>query len=148
MFAPKNILVPTNFSDYCDEALKGALELAKQYNAKVYLLHVMEPISPCAPDYCLDLAAVKETETGEVLHAKEMMQRELSKYAEYRDVEVISDVREGEPVEEILKEQVEKGVDLIVMPSQGKTGILRRLMGQISEKVMEEAKTSVLLVRH
>jgi len=34
MFAPKRILVPTDFSDYSDEALKQALELAKQYNAK------------------------------------------------------------------------------------------------------------------
>ena len=36
MFAPKRILVPTDFSGDSDEALKQALELAKQYHAKVY----------------------------------------------------------------------------------------------------------------
>ena len=148
MFAPKRILVPTDFSDYSDEALKQALELAKQYNAKVYLLHVANPITQCAGDYCLDSSTVKKAEDTEILHAKEMMQKELSKFAEFQEIEVISDIREGEPVEEILKEQEEKSVDLIVMPSHGKTGFIKRLMGQISERVMEEAKSSVLLVRH
>jgi universal stress protein A len=148
MFAPKRILVPTDFSDSSDEALKQALELAKQYNAKVYLLHVAEPIRQCAGDYCLDESKVKAVEDAEILQAKEMMQRELKKFSEFQEIEIISDIREGEPVQEILKEQEEKGVDLIVMPSHGKTGFIKRLMGQISEKVMEEAKSSVLLVRH
>ena len=148
MFAPKRILVPTDFSDYSDEALKQALELAKQYHSKVYLLNVAYPVSQCAADYCLDTATVKQAEDSELLKAKEMMQKELKKFPEFREIEVISDIREGEPVEEILKEQEEKGVDLIVMPSHGRTGMLKRLMGQISEKVMEEAKSPVLLVRH
>jgi nucleotide-binding universal stress UspA family protein len=45
MFAPKRILVPTDFSDNSDEALKQALELAKQYKAKVYFLHVTTPVN-------------------------------------------------------------------------------------------------------
>lgn len=148
MFAPKRILVPTDFSDYSDEALKQALELAKQYSAKVYLLHVAEPIRQCAGDYCLDESKVKAAENTEILQAKEKMQKELKKFPEFQEIEVITDIREGEPVQEILKEQDEKGVDLIVMPSHGKTGFMKRLMGLISEKVMEEAKSSVLLVRH
>lgn len=148
MFAPKRILVPTDFSDDSDEALKQALDLAKQYNAKVYLLHVANPITQCAADYCLDTETIEQAEKNEMLRAKEMMKKELNKFPEFQEIEVISDIREGEPVEEILKEQEEKGVDLIVMPSHGRTGILKRLMGQISEKVMEEAKTPVLLVHH
>ena len=148
MFAPKRILVPTDFSDSSDEALKQALELAKQYNAKVYLLHVAEPVTPCAGDYCLDASTVKQADDAEILQAKEKMQKELKKYSEFQEIEVITDIREGKPAEEILKEQEEKGVDLIVMPSHGKTGFMKRLMGQISEKILEEAKTSVLLVRH
>ncbi|PKN10552.1 MAG: hypothetical protein CVU70_02660 [Deltaproteobacteria bacterium HGW-Deltaproteobacteria-5] len=148
MFAPKRILVPTDFSDSSDEALKQALELAKQYNAKVYLLHVAEPIEQCAVDYCLDISTVKAAEDAEILRVKEKMQNELTKFSEFQEIEVISDIREGKPVEEILREQEEKGVDLIVMPSHGKTGFMKRLMGQISEKIMEEARSPVLLVRH
>jgi universal stress protein A len=148
MFAPKRILVPTDFSDSSDEALKQALELAKQYNAKVYLLHVAEPIAQCATDYCLDPSTYRQAEDAEIMQAKEMMQKELKKFPEFQEIEVISDIREGEPVQEILKEQEEKQVDLIVMPYHGKTGFMKRFMGQISEKVMEEAKSPVLIVRH
>jgi len=103
MFAPKRNLVPTDFSDYSDEALKQALELAKQYNAKVYVLHVAEQIKQCVGDYCLDASTVKQVEDAEILQAKEKMQKELKKYSEFQEIEVISDIREGEPVEEILK---------------------------------------------
>lgn len=40
MFAPKNILVPTDFSKYSDVALDKAADIAIQYKAKIYLLHV------------------------------------------------------------------------------------------------------------
>jgi nucleotide-binding universal stress UspA family protein len=148
MFAPKRILVPTDFSDYSDEALRQALDLAKQYDAKVYLLHVSNPVTQCTTDYCIDTAVYEKVEENEMNRMKEMMQQELRKFPEFQGVEVISDVREGEPVEEILKEQEERGVDLIVMPSHSKKGLLRRFMGQISERVMEDAKSPVLLVKH
>lgn len=148
MFAPKRILVPTDFSDNSDEALKQALELAKQYKAKVYLLHVTTPVNLCTVDYCLDTPTYQGMENQEMFQAQDMMQLELKKFPEFEEIEVISDVREGEPVEEILKEQDEKGVDLIVMPSHSKRGLLKRFMGVISEKVMEEAKSPVLFVHH
>ena len=148
MFEPKKILVPTDFSKDSDEALKQALELAQQYHSKVYLLHVAEPITQCAGDFCLDAASVRQAEDAEILRSKELMQEELSKFPGIQGIEVISDVREGDTVAEILKEQEEKGIDLIVMPSHRKTGMLQRLLGPISEKVMEESKSPVLLVRH
>lgn len=148
MFAPKRILVPTDFSDDSDEALKQALELARQYNSKVYLLHVVEPVTQCAGDYCLDTANLKEIEASDIKHSENMMQRELDKYRGIQGVEIINDIREGNPVDEIIKEQEERRVDLIVIPSHGKTNFLKRLMGSISERIMEEAKSDVLLVKH
>ncbi|KQC06118.1 MAG: hypothetical protein APR62_08460 [Smithella sp. SDB] len=148
MFAPKRILVPTDFSSNADEALKQALELAMQYNAKVYLLHVTTPVKQFTVDYAFDTPTYQEIENQNLLQAQNMMQTELKKFPESEKIEIIRDIREGEPVEEILKEQDEKGVDLIVMPSHSKTGFLKRVMGVISEKVMEEAKSPVLFVHH
>jgi len=108
MFAPKRILVPTDFSDYSDEALKQALELAKQYNAKVYLLHVAEPITQCVGDYCLDESKVKSGRGYRNPSSEGEDAKELKKFPEFQEIEVITDIREGEPVQEILKEQDEK----------------------------------------
>ena len=91
---------------------------------------------------------MKQVEDAEIVRAKERMQRELSKFPEGQEIEVITDIREGDTVHEILKEQDERGVDLIVMPSHRETGLLKRLMGQVSENVMASAKSPVLLVRH
>ena len=46
-----------------------------------------------------------------------------------------------------VKLQKEKGIDLIVIASHGKTGILKNLMGSVVDKVMKRAKCQVLLVR-
>ena len=148
MFAPKKILVPTDFSDDADAALQEALDLARQYHSKVYLLHVTEPVMQCSVDYCLDLATLKQAEAEEVIRSRVLMQEELNKLGATEGIEVISDIREGDTVSEILKEQDEKDIDLIVMPSHRKKGFLERMMGPISEKVMEQATRPVLIVRH
>jgi nucleotide-binding universal stress UspA family protein len=62
-------------------------------------------------------------------------------------MEIVYDVRRGIPYEEILKEQEEKGIDLIVIASHGKTGILKNLLGGVVDKVVKRAKCQVLLVR-
>ncbi len=148
MFAPKRILVPTDFSENADYALRQALELAQQYHAKVYLLHVAEPVAPYAVDYCPDAVAVMNAEESEIQWSKEMLHRELEKFSDIQGIEVITDVRKGDTVEEIIREQDENSVDLIVMPSHGKAGWMKRMMGQISEKVTQETHTPVLMVKH
>ena len=48
MLRPTKILVPTDYSDYSDKALKQALDIAKHYNAKVFLFHVIpKEVNPC-----------------------------------------------------------------------------------------------------
>ena len=55
MFSPKKILVPTDFSVYADNALKQAIDVAKQNKAKIYLFHVIDDgFQQCAVDYCLN----------------------------------------------------------------------------------------------
>jgi len=148
MFAPKRILVPTDFSDDADAALKEALDLARQYHSRVYLLHVAEPVMECAVDYCLDPAAIKQAEDEEVNKSRILMQEEINKLGVSESVEIVTDIREGDTVSEILKEQDERDIDLIVMPSHRKKGILERMMGPVSEKIMEQATSPVLIVRH
>ncbi len=59
MFAPKNILVPTDFSQYSDKAFKEAVILAEKFKSKIYLLHVYdEGIQQCVVDYCLPVEQV------------------------------------------------------------------------------------------
>ena len=147
MFSPKKILVPTDFSAYSDKALGRALDIAKQHGAKIYLMHVVGLVHQCATDYCMDDAMVTQLDKKSVESAKEMMKEQIKKADNTDGVEIISDVRKGTPYEEILNEEKAKKVDLIVIASHGKTGLLAHLMGSVAEKVARGAKGSVLLVK-
>jgi len=149
MFAPKKILVPTDFSTYADNALKQAIDIAKQNKAKVYLFHVIDDgFQQCAVDYCLDEGTVQKILKDSIKSAKEKLQKECKKVTDsHSGIDIIYDVRRGIPYEEILKEQEEKGIDLIVIASHGKTGVLKNLLGGVVDKVMKRAKCQVLLVR-
>jgi nucleotide-binding universal stress UspA family protein len=147
MFAPKKILVPTDFSKFSDDALKQAYDIAKQYKAKIYLLHVIEVVQTCAVDYCFDDQTIKALNKKSIEFSEDMMQKQIKKVVKAKDVEVISNVKQGTPYEEILKEQQSKKMELIVIASHGRTGLLGHLIGSVAEKVARGAKCPVLLLR-
>lgn len=150
MFAPKNILVPTDFSVYSDNALKQALDIARQNKSRIYLFHVVDDgFQQCAVDYCIDEANVQRIYKESIKNAQDKLQQETRKITDGggSDIEIVFDARRGIPYEEILKEQEEKNIDLIVIASHGKTGILKNLMGSVVNKVIKRSKSPVLLVR-
>ena len=148
MFAPKKILVPTDFSKLSDNALKQAYDMAKEYKAKIYLLHVIGIIQTCAIDYCFDQQTIDALEKKTIEAAEKMIQKQIKKVVKAKDVEIIPDVIKGTPYEEILKEQKAKKIDLIVIASHGMTGILSHLMGSVAEKVLRGANCPVVLVKN
>lgn len=148
MFAPKTILVPTDFSGYADKSLQVAIDLARQYTSKVFLLHVVGLVIQCTVDYCLDPRTSTLVETEAIESAKKRIQTLLGKFPDSKSVDIVADIRKGTPYEEILKAQQEKKADLIVMGSHGQSGLVRHLMGSVTEKVIRQAKCSVLLVKN
>lgn len=148
MFAPKTILVPTDFSKHSDAALDKAADIAVQYKAKIYLLHVItQHVKRCVADYCLDLQLVKELEKQSGKGAKDKLQEKADAVTKERGVEISVVAREGVPQDVILGEQKTKKIDLIVIASHGKTGILKDLMGSVADKVVKGSKCPVLVVK-
>ena len=147
MKAPQQILVPTDFSTYAEKALQEGLFLAKQFNARLHLLHVVEDIQQCAADYCLREEFVQQYRTSGIENSQQKLKSELEKYPEAKEVQVTTNVRVGRPEDEILKEEKEKNIDLIVIASHGRTGFLQYLMGSVAERVSRGAKCEVMLVK-
>lgn len=145
MFTAKNILVPTDFSDFSDRAVQKGIEIALQNDAKLHLLHIVDKVRQCAADYCMSLEAMEKIQSDFEKEALRKMHEETSKIPESEKIDVIYDVKSGTPYEEILREQEKLSSDLIVIaPHQGE-GILKRLTGNI-EHVVRNAKCPVLLV--
>ena len=122
----KTILVPTDFSEKSDMALRSAIDIAKRQNARIYLLHVER-----SPKIAIE---------------KERMEAQIGKFPDAKAVEIIPDIRKGSPYKEILNVQAEKEIDLIMISWQGRTGLSDFITGNITDKVVKRAKCSVMVI--
>lgn len=148
MFAPKAILVPTDFSEHSDAALDKAADIAKQHKSKIYLLHVItQHVKRCMADYCLDPRLVKDLEKQSSKGAMDRLQAKADAVAKDTGVKITVVAKEGVPQDVILGEQKTKKIDLIVIASHGRTGFLKDLMGSVADKVIKGSKCPVLVVK-
>jgi universal stress protein A len=148
MFAPKSILVPSDFSSFSDRALQKAIDLAKEYKSKIYLLHVIdEGLQQCVADYCLATELMKTMEMEDRSATQKRLEQQVSRIPDAAGMDISYDIRKGYPAEEILKDEQEKNPDLIVIASHGRTGLLHNLLGSTTDKVLRRATCPVLLVR-
>jgi nucleotide-binding universal stress UspA family protein len=123
--------------------LTRALELAKTFNSKLYIVHVLSTKLP----YQTKSKIAIEPEFYDVQweSSKEMLDYAKKLAAEAR-INAETVLLEGDPAEEILRFIKEKGINLVVMGSKDKVGSLKNL-GSVSTKVATEAKCSVLIER-
>jgi len=148
MLKPTKILVPTDFSPDSDKALKQALDIAKQNNAKVFLLHVIgKHIQQSVDVYSIDYRVVQDMENQIKNSAIEKLEKQLARFPQTQEIETASNIRNGVAYEEILKEQEEKNIDLIVLASLGRTGLSKYLLGNVARIILKEAKCHVLLTK-
>jgi nucleotide-binding universal stress UspA family protein len=141
----KRILFATDFSEGSSHALPYALDIAKQYGAKLFLLHVIYDVAKSAGWY------VPQVSIDEIYRDMEKSARiELEKsYSDdmrgMKDVERV--VLKGIPYEEITKFASDNIIDLVVLGTHGRKGIDRMLFGSTAEQVVRNAPCPVLSVR-
>ena len=152
MLKPTKILVPTDFSAHSDKALKQALDLAAEYKAKVYVVHVVHEgihssLTDDYPGISITAKEIQNLEKNILNRARERLTKQLDKFPESKKLPVIQKVTSGVAYEEILREQDERGIDLIVISSLGRTGMAKYLIGSVARNVLKGAKCSVLLTK-
>ncbi len=146
MLKAKSILVPTDFSKFSSSALELAVDIAKHNNAKIHLLHVVDIIQQCVADYCLSNSDVSMI-NGQIKATSNANLKKMIDKHKKDGVQILGDIKEGTPYEQILKEQKAKKADLIVISSHGKTGLKKYLMGSVADKVVKGAPCNVVLVK-
>jgi universal stress protein A len=143
----RSILLPTDFSDYANHALSYAASLARQFGASIICLHVIEPVMP-AVGYTGLTEPLPMVDLSEQL--VESASRELPKIAESEEcagLAVEEIIAHGDSATEIVRVATERGVDLIVIASHGRTGLGRILFGSTAESVVRHARCPVLVVK-
>jgi nucleotide-binding universal stress UspA family protein len=140
----KHILVPTDFSPHADCALAYAIALAATLQAHLTVLHVFH-LSP------LTVGEVPPAAFNDILRdierdAQNHTQKALDR-VQQAGIQGDSAIVEGLPFQAIIDIAKDKNVDLIVMGTHGRTGLIHVLMGSVAEKVVRLAPCSVLVTR-
>jgi universal stress protein A len=136
------VLVPVDFSEMSRKALLYAVSFAKQFGAKIVLLHVVEPL-PAPPE-------VVYLETGAInTEARKGAEKQLSvwRQAVAAGASVTTKIRTGVAYREIVEAAKAAKADLIVLSTHGRTGLAHLFMGSTAERVVREATCPVLVVR-
>jgi nucleotide-binding universal stress UspA family protein len=142
MIALKKILVPHDFSDTSEAAVRYALALAQNFNAKVHLLHVSDKARfEMATEFPLGLDGTLEDAVRERL-------LKILTLHEHIAFKPILEFRAGAPAAEITRYATEAGVDLIVMGTHGRGFVAHAVLGSVAEKVVRTAPCPVLTVRN
>jgi len=148
MFKPGRILVPTDMSEHSNNAIRETLDIAKQYDSEVIVLHVIKhPVQQCSGDYCISVELLTQLNAEMIDSAQKAIADVLAKMEGIAGLKITTDVRAGVPYDEIINEAEEKGVDLIVISPLGATGLAKYIMGSVTRHVLLGAKCPVLLLK-
>jgi nucleotide-binding universal stress UspA family protein len=142
----RRILVPTDFSEYSQRAAEYALSLAERMGASVDVLHVWEPPSHLEPETLVMVPGDPGTplETLGLAEAGRLLRAWTERYRS-SPVPLHVHLERGAAAETIVR-FAERGYDLIVMGTHGRTGLARLFMGSVAQKVAVRASCPVLTV--
>jgi nucleotide-binding universal stress UspA family protein len=141
----RHILIPTDGSELAEHGVAHGLALAKSLGAKVSVIFVVEPFSEMTGRYLETIeryAELRKEEATSVLDRVANAAKEAGISCETIQVE------NGKPHQAIIAAAEDKGCDLIVlivMSSQGRSGLSMLLIGSVTNKVLTLAKTPVLV---
>ena len=140
----KNILCPVDFSAPCSISVQYAESLASLFNARLYLLHVIEHLH--GDEHYMILMLTPQEIAEKMKKEAEKQLNNLAKKIKKR-LKIKIEVREGKAFVEIVKTAWEENIDLIVMSSHGRTGLSQVLIGSVAERVVRKAQCPVLIVK-
>jgi universal stress protein A len=133
------ILCPTDFSTIGQTALEMATSLARDRGATLVIMHVEEP--PMAYGGGELYYGIEEPNREELKRMlSEVVPADPAVPYEHR-------LMIGSPATAIVEMAQRENVNLIVMPTHGRTGLMRLLMGSVAEEVVRKAKCPVLTVK-
>ena len=140
----KHILVPTDFSDQAEYALKTAAVLARKNNASIYLLHLLE-----LPGQMSDAVSSGKSIPEVILFIRKANERleDIKSQSYLEGISVESSVQLEKAFAGILAFNDVHAIDLIIMGSHGSSNVEHLLIGSNTEKVVRLSKAPVLVIK-
>jgi universal stress protein A len=144
MIAFRTLLVPVDFSEHSSRALDVAIELAKKFDGKLQLIHSYPIHAVMLAPY--DVAMPLDFERS-VREAADKQLGEWAGRARKAGVPVQTTTTAEPPVDAVVSCARKIGADLIVMGTQGLTGLKHVLLGSVAERTLRHAPCPVLTLK-
>ncbi|MDH3870993.1 MAG: universal stress protein [Gammaproteobacteria bacterium] len=146
----KPILVAVDFSSYSDTAIVCAAELAETLGSKLVILHVVHDPGE-APGYYSFKGRSKQLHRMEDV-AAEMLDEYIHKMQKKNPgLHTLKQAKKmlivGLPVNRILETADKTQARMIIMGSQGRTGLAHAMIGSKAEQVVRLAPIPVMIVK-
>lgn len=140
----KRILVPTDFSEHAEHALKIAAQIAKKNDSEIIILHMLE-FPHQTNDAIFGGVSIPETmlfmqKANETLDA-------VSQSDFLDGIQVTEVVKMDKPIHGITQVSQDYNIDLIIMGSHGSSGLEELLIGSNTEKVVRNSEIPVLVIK-
>jgi universal stress protein A len=140
----KKIVCPVDFSEFTQEIVASAVDIARKYGAELHLLHVIPNLNYFTPYESFltpeNLVAIEHNIEKEV-------DGDFARIIKKLDMPVKKVVKTGVTFVEIIDYVKEQGIDLVVMGTHGRSGIEHILIGSVAEKVVRKSPCPVLTIR-
>lgn len=148
------ILVPHDGSSFAEQVLPHAVDIAKRFEAELHLLEVIPPPNPAvfasdleggagAP---LAIEAIDEAQEELRNQGRERLQT-LANELGAQGVKTVWTVTDGDPAHEIVAYCAKNQIDLVAMASHGRTGLIRAILGSVTDSVLRNGGHPVLVVK-
>ena len=134
------LLFPVDESDGTTDVFEHVLDIATVHDSTVHILNVADTTRDSVTRIRGDVVDVLEQEG-------EQLVRERADRAEQRGVSTVTDVRQGDPYRIIIDYADAHAVDLVAMPTHGRQGLERLLLGSTTERVVRRSDIPVLTIQ-
>ena len=142
----KRILIPTDFSEKANEAIKTAIYVADQIDAELYFLHSID-----VNHGLISREDPKSDKTREeILHkrAAEQLKNQLSNIKELQSVAFTPIIGEGDVIKDIQHYSEYEEIDMIIMGSNGTDGLEEKFIGSTTERIVRYSKVPVMVIKN
>ena len=134
-----HILFPTDGSEGASIAFEHVLDIADEHDARVHILNVADTTRDSVVRIQRDVVDVLADEGERVVESAADRARD-------RGVATVTAVLQGEPYRTIVEYAADRDIDVVVMPTHGRSGLERLLLGSTTERVVRRSTVPVLTI--
>jgi nucleotide-binding universal stress UspA family protein len=140
----RRILAVSWMTQYCQRTIHYAVSLAAKYGAELSVIHVVDTL--WSQGWNLPTMSQEESRGKEMERIQSELDNIIGKETK-GDVKIKKIIKEGDPVEEIMKVIEEEKIDLVILRAHEEGRIERFLVGGSNDAIIRKMPCSILLVK-